>query len=136
MENEKDKVAVVIPINTRPVASNVIMGELVANQPLSLEVKVECGARKSETEENTYFVSTIVHCGCVEKSFHVSVAVESRVFALGEEETIFQSMKDSVRNISFEMAEDMILKLSAMHGYPIKIELLKHIQAQEENMDE
>ena len=42
-------------------------------------------------------------------------------------------MKNSVRDISFQMAEDMIFKLSAIHGTPVKIELLKHIQEQENN---
>ena len=31
------------------------------------------------------------------------------------------------------LAEDMIFKLSAIHGTPVKIELLKHIQEQENN---
>ena len=133
MENEKEKVAVVIPINTKPVASNVLAGNLACGRPVGLEVRVESGARKAENEENIYLVDTIVHCGADEVGFHVSVAVQSRVFALGEEQTIYETMKNSVRDISFQMAEDMIFKLSAIHGTPVKIELMKHIQEQENN---
>ena len=133
MENGKEKVAVVIPINTKPVASNVLAGNLACGRPVGLEVRVESGARKAENEKNIYLVDTIVHCGADEVGFHVSVAVQSRVFALGEEQTIYETMKNSVRDISFQMAEDMIFKLSAIHGTPVKIELLKHIQEQENN---
>lgn len=128
MEGENEKVAVVIPIDTHPVASNVFVGSVLFDKPVHLDVRVECGARKSETEENTYFVDTIVHCGASEMGFLVSVAVQSRVFALGEEESILSGIKNSVRDISFKMAENMIFQLSAIHGYPINIELLKHIK--------
>ena len=130
----KEQSAVVIPSAIYPTFSSIVVGNIGFGQPLNLEVTAECGLEKSEDEKNIYYLDTLVRCCSEDTGFQIMVGVRAKVFALGDEETIFQSVKNVVRDDTMSAAEDMIYKVGYLHGIPLRIDLLEHIR--EDGYDE
>ena len=132
--SEDKIVTMVVPLQTRHIFSKFNRGTCNGDNSVSIEVKVEsdivpCG------EDNgipLYMVETVVRCFNTDCNFDVIVALATLVIAQGNLDDIVAVFKAQFRRNVFAIAEKKVLELTAFHGMPLRIQLLRFLDTHEE----
>lgn len=131
--NDKN-ISGIIPLHTRPVTSVVKMGDAFSLENIKVDIEVDANVARVDNE--TFVVDTVIICENKSVDFSVMLQIETLVLGFGEMDQISKLVKKQCREEIFGCAEIMILNLTSLHGYPLRIDFRKHIeQIDRENGD-